>query len=229
VPVRFSDELRDAAAEIWDAAQTHPFVTGIGDGTLPPERFRFYVRQDYLFLIDYGRLLALGCARAPRLDLMERFAELTHSTLLTEMELHRTYAAEWGISREELERERPHPATNAYTDFLLRTAALGDYAELVAALLPCMWGYSEVGQRLARSSRPTDARYAQWIEMYAGAEFAALAGWCREVCDEVALAAGAQMRDRMHTAFLTSSRHELAFWDAAWTARGEPGTNGRVP
>jgi thiaminase (transcriptional activator TenA) len=229
VPVPFSDELRDASADIWDAAQTHPFLTGIGDGTLPPDRFRFYVRQDYLFLIDYGRLLALGCARAPRLELMERFADLTHSTLLTEMELHRGYAAEWGISREELERERPQPATRAYTDYLLRTAALGDYAELVAVLLPCMWGYSEAGQRLSRTSRPSDARYAQWIEMYAGAEFAALAGWCREVCDEVALAAGPQTRDRMQAAFLTSSRHELAFWDAAWTALDEPGANDRSP
>lgn len=114
VPVPFSDELRDASADIWDAAQTHPFLTGIGDGTLHPDRFRFYVRQDYLFLIDYGRLLALGCARAPRLELMERFADLTHSTLLTEMELHRGYAAEWGISREELERERPQPATRLH-------------------------------------------------------------------------------------------------------------------
>ena len=103
------------------------------------------------------------------------------------------------------------PATRAYTDYLLRTAALGDYAELVAVLLPCMWGYSEAGQRLSRSSRPSDARYAQWIEMYAAAEFAALAGWCREVCDEIALPAGPQTRDRMQTAFLTSSRHALAF------------------
>ena len=199
-------------------------MTGIGDGTLDHERFGFYIRQDYLFLIDYGRLLALGCARAPRLELMERFAELTHSTLLTEMELHRSYAAEWGISRALLEAERPHPATRAYTDFLLRTAALGDYAELVAALLPCMWGYSEVGQRLSRGSRPSDPRYAQWIEMYAGDEFAELAGWCREVCDEIALTAGAQVRDQMRTAFVASSRHELAFWDAAWAPRDEPAT-----
>jgi thiaminase/transcriptional activator TenA len=227
VAMPFSKELRDAAADIWEAAETHPFVAGIGDGTLDPDRFRFYVRQDYLFLIDYGRLLALGCARAPRLELMERFAALTHSTLLTEMELHRAYAAQWGISRQELERERPHPATRAYTDFLLRTAALGDYPELVAALLPCMWGYSEVGQRLARSPRPSDPRYAQWIEMYAGEEFAGLAGWCREVCDEVAVDAGAQTRDRMHAAFAASTRHELAFWDAAWTAAREPGAGDR--
>jgi thiaminase/transcriptional activator TenA len=109
----FSDQLRHAAADVWQAQHEHPFVRGIGDGTLDPERFRFYVRQDYLFLIEYGRLLALACARAPRLELIERFAELAHSTLRTEMDLHRAYAADWGISREQLERERPHTATRA--------------------------------------------------------------------------------------------------------------------
>jgi thiaminase (transcriptional activator TenA) len=214
----FSHQLRQAAAGVWEAQHEHPFVRGIGDGTLDPERFRFYVRQDYLFLIEYGRVLALACARAPRLELMERFADLAQATLRTEMDLHRAYAAEWGISRGDLERERPHPATRAYTDFLLRTAALGDFGELVAALLPCMWGYSELGQRLAQGGRPTDERYARWIEMYAGEEFAELARWCREVCDQFADGAGEETRERMEEAFLASSRHELEFWESAWRA-----------
>jgi thiaminase II len=151
--MRFSEQLRQAAAGVWEAQHEHPFVRGIADGTLDPARFRAYVRQDYLFLIEYGRVLALACARAPRLELIERFAELAHSTLRTEMDLHRAYAAEWGIKRAELERERPQPATRVYTDFLLRTAALCDFAELVAALLPCMWGYCELGQRLAQCRR----------------------------------------------------------------------------
>jgi thiaminase/transcriptional activator TenA len=212
----FSEQVREAAADVWEAQHGHPFVRGIGEGTLDPERFRFYVRQDYLFLIEYGRLLALACARAPRLELMERFAELTQSTLRTEMDLHRAYAADWGISREELERERPHPATRAYTDFLLRTAALGDFGELVAALLPCMWGYSELGQRLAQDRRPSEERYARWIEMYSGEEFARLARWCREVCDQAAADAGHETRARMRDAFLASSRCELEFWESAW-------------
>jgi thiaminase/transcriptional activator TenA len=95
----FSDRLRRAAADVWEAQHEHPFVRGIADGTFDPERFRFYVRQDYLFLIEYGRVLALACARAPRLELMERFAELAQSTLRTETDLHRAYAADWGISR----------------------------------------------------------------------------------------------------------------------------------
>jgi thiaminase/transcriptional activator TenA len=212
----FSDELREAATEIWEAQHEHPFVRGIGDGTLDPERFRFYVRQDYLFLIEYGRLLALACARAPRLELMQRFADLAQSTLRTEMELHRVYADEWGIPREELEVEPIAPATRAYADFLLRTAALGDFGELVAALLPCMWGYSELGRRLAERGRPANELYARWIDMYAGDDFSELASWCLKICDETAAGAGAEGRSRMRDAFVESSRHELAFWDAAW-------------
>ena len=204
----FSDELRAESAAVWEASLEHPFVRGIGDGSLPEDRFRFYVRQDYLFLIDYGRLLALGAARAPRLDWMRRFAALAHAVLETEMDLHRRFAARWGITVEQLESERPAPATAAYCDFLLRTAALGDFAELVAALLPCMWSYAEIGERLA----PT-GRYAEWIEMYAGAEFQELAAWARELTD-----AAAGDRRRMHAAFRASTEHEVAFWESAWRA-----------
>lgn len=211
--MRRSDELRAAAEPIWAAQHEHPFVRGIGDGTLDPECFRHYVRQDYLFLVDYGRLLALGCARAPRLEPMRRFADLAQAVLGTELDLHRAYAEEWGISETELEAERAAPTTRAYSDFLLRTAALGDFAELVAALLPCMWGYAEVGGRLAERGRPEHDLYARWIDMYAGDEFGRLAEWCRDVCDE---AAETGDRRAMREAFLASSRHELAFWEMAW-------------
>jgi thiaminase/transcriptional activator TenA len=212
----FSDDLRHAAAGVWSAQHDHPFVRGVADGTLDPGRFRFYVRQDYVFLVEYGRSLALACVRAPRLDWMGQFAELARSTLHDEMELHRTYAASWGISPAELEREPAAPAVRAYTDFLLRTGTLGEFEELIAALLPCMWGYSELGQGLAGVERPHDERYAQWIAMYASEEFAELGRWCRCVCDDLAADASPSLKRRMKDAFVTSSRHELAFWEAAW-------------
>lgn len=201
---------------MWEAQHAHPFVRGIGDGTLPVERFRHYVRQDYLYLVDYGRLLALGCARAPDLATMRRFAELTQAILVTEMDLHRSFAAEWGIPEAELEAERATPTTRAYADLLLRTAALGDFAELVAVLLPCMWGYAEVGERLAAAGPPAHDGYARWIATYADPEFQQLAAWCRELADRLGAAADPAARARMHAAFAASSRCELAFWDASW-------------
>jgi thiaminase/transcriptional activator TenA len=209
----FTDQLREAADPIWSAQHEHPFVRGIGEGSLDPRKFRHYVRQDYLFLIDYARLLALACARAPRLGEMRRFAQLAQAVLGSEMELHRSYAADWGISAAELEAEQPTATTRAYTDFLLRTAALADYGELAAAVLPCMWGYQELAARLAERGRSSEELYARWIDEYAGAEFGELATWCKALTNA---AAGTGDRDRMTDAFLTSSRYELAFWDASW-------------
>jgi thiaminase (transcriptional activator TenA) len=209
----FADDLRQAADPIWAAQHEHPFVRGIGEGCLDPSKFRHYIRQDYLFLIDYARLLALGCARAPRLDDMTRLAQLSGAVLGSEMELHRRYAADWGISSAELETTEPTATTRAYTDFLLRTATLGDYAELTAALLPCMWGYHELASRLAQRGRPGNELYARWIETYADAEFGALTSWCKALTNA---AAAAGDHEAMTETFLTSSRHELAFWDASW-------------
>ena len=199
--------LRDAAAPLWEASLEHPFVQGIGDGTLDERAFQWYIRQDYLFLIDYGRLLSLGAARAPRLSWMRRFAALSSAVLETEMELHRGFAARWGVS--DLDATVLEPATAAYCDFLLRTASLGDFCELAAAVAPCMWGYAEIGTSLAASA--TSDKYREWIDMYASDEFGELADWSRELLDEVD---GDPVL--MEAAFVASSRHELAFWEAAW-------------
>lgn len=215
---RFSEELRAAAEPIWAAEHAHPFVRGIGDGTLPAEKFRFFIRQDYPYLIDFVRALALASARAPDRELAAHFARRARTVLEREMALHRAYAAEWGISAQELEAERMEGATRAYADFLLRTGALGSFEELAAALLPCVWGYVELGRSLAAQGRPNDERYARWIDAYAGAELAGLCEDVRGIVDDLAQAADASTRARMHEAFLASSRYELALWDMAWRA-----------
>lgn len=213
---RFVDRLRQEAAGIWEAQHQHPFVRGIGDGKLDLERFTFWLRQDYVFLIEYARLLGLAAARSPDVETMRRFAGLLKETLETEMTLHRAYADEFGISREALEREQPAPTTRAYTNFLIRVAATGDFAELVAALLPCMWSFSEIGQRLAIQPAPADRRYAQWIAMYSSREFAELAEWCRELLDSLAGVLPERDLKKLEEAFLTSSRYEWQFWEMAW-------------
>ncbi|HEY3066339.1 MAG TPA: thiaminase II [Methylomirabilota bacterium] len=200
---------------MWEAQHDHPFVRGLGAGTVDRKKFERWLRQDYLFLVEYARLLALAAARAPDLDTMRRLADLLQATLGVEMDLHRSYVADFGITAQDLLAETMSPTTRAYTDFLLRTATLGDFAELVAALLPCMWGFSEIGRRLAARPRPADERYARWIDMYAAPEFAALADWCRALLDRVASGLPAEAAARVESAFLTSSRYEYLFWDMA--------------
>ena len=220
--MRLSDALRAEAEPVWRAQLEHPFVRGLGDGSLAVERFAHWVRQDYRFLVEYCRLFGLAAARAPDLPTLARFADLLQATARGEMDLHRACAAELGITEADLEATPMAPTTRGYTDFLVRVAATGDFAELAAALLPCMWGFSEIGQTLARRGRPAEPRYARWIETYADPEFAGLAAWCRELVDRLGAGADAAGRRRMAEAFLTSSRYEYLFWDMAWRLEAWP-------
>ena len=217
----FTKRLYSLAEPILEAQYEHPFVRGIADGTLDLERFKFWIRQDYLFLVDYARLLALAIVRAPGLPAMRHFADLAQSTLNVEMELHRSYAAEFGITEQELEKEEKAPTTRGYTDFLLRVASTGEFSELTAGLLPCIWGFSELGQRLARS-RPAEERYARWIDMYSSVEFAEQAAWCRQLVEQAAAGLPQDALRRMEQAFLTSSRYEYQFWEIAWQQQRWP-------
>jgi thiaminase len=42
---------RPDVKEVWTAFTEHEFVKGMGDGTLPLENFKFYLIQDYLYLV----------------------------------------------------------------------------------------------------------------------------------------------------------------------------------
>jgi thiaminase/transcriptional activator TenA len=216
----FTDGVAEIGDPIWDAILAHPMVEQLGDGTLDESPFRYWVRQDYVYLIEYARVFAFGAASAPDLSRMGTFAELLDSTINTEMDLHREYAAEFGISETELEATTPSPTTRAYTDFLVRVAATGTFGDLVAALLPCMWGFNETGIRLDDQGRPDHEGYATWIEMYSGEEFSELTAWCKDLMDDVAANATEDERDRYRTLFETSARYEYRFWDAAWREEG---------
>jgi thiaminase/transcriptional activator TenA len=218
----FTDELEPILDDIVAKVLEHPMVAGLGEGTLAVDPFEQWVRQDYYYLVEYNRVFALGAAKAPDLERMGTFGTLLEETLHTEMDLHRAYAAEFGISEAELEATDPSPTTRAYTDFLVRTASHGTFGDLVAALLPCMWGFHETGVRLDERGQPDDERYAEWIATYSSEEFGELTTWCKKLLDDVAVEAGPDTRARYRELFRTSMRYEYLFWDAAWNREEWP-------
>ena len=217
----FSLSLRDSVAERWERELSHPFVAGLGDGTLPMDTFRHYMRQDYVFLIGFCRAVALASAKAERLEDMGWFARLLDETLNTEMALHVSFCAEFGITERELAGTEPSPTTAAYIDHLVGTAHSGTAPEAAAAILPCSWGYAEIGAALAARGLPEgQPLYGRWIETYAAPEFAALAEWLRSYVDRAALGAGEDGRRRLAEVFEMSTRHEMMFWDASYGREG---------
>ena len=221
--MRLSEALRERHDSIWRRIFAHPFVAGLTDGTLPVEKFRYYMAQDYAYLIEYSRVLALAVAKGPDLASMARLAELLHSTLNVEMGLHRAYAGRFGLAPEDLAATEAAPTTYAYTRHLLAVAHSGTLAEIAFALLPCQWGYWELGQRLAARGAPgSQPLYEEWVRTYSSPEYGSLASWLRDLADGLAdgLPAAAQARIAEH--YHASARHEYLFWEMAWTGQAWP-------
>jgi thiaminase (transcriptional activator TenA) len=187
------------------AQLAHPTVAGIARGDLDPAVFRSWLEQDYLFLLDYVRVFARLAWQAPDQHLGD-LVDLAHSTWHEELALHRELAAGFDA---DLFGAVKGPAAAAYTEFLLDAA--GDYGRGLAALLPCMWGYSTLGRLLAERP-PAEPRYARWVATYADPGFAALADRCGQMLAEAA-DAGLVDEATATAAFDTAMRHELAFWD----------------
>ncbi len=216
--LRFSEQLKLSCSSEWQRAhETHPFLTAMGDGSLSLERFSYFMRQDYLFLIDYCRVVSLACAKCPDLDSMGWWAKLLDETLNSEMELHRGFCADFGVPIDDLEATEPAPATSAYTSHLLRLAYEETIGVISAALLPCQWGYDEVGQMLGASmAAPADSFHARWIAGYNAPEYRELTAWLRRFVDRLGQSASGEEKERMRQAFHASTRYEYLFWDAAW-------------
>jgi thiaminase/transcriptional activator TenA len=198
------------------AGLAHPAVLGIGDGTLPEATFRYYIEQDYNYLRRYIRVLALAVAASPDLSTARRLAELVSSTLSVEVDaLVELYAA-FGGERADLDAIRRSPTCQAYTDHLLATAAHGNLFVIMAGVLPCQWGYREIGRHLLQRGLPADPRYARWIEEYASDEYGSLVDWLICRFDELAATESAATRHAAREAFALSTHYEHAFWQMAW-------------
>ncbi len=212
----FCQQVRQRADPVWKAILEHPFVQGIGSGALPGDRYEFFLKQDYLYLIEFSRMFAVLSARAEQLADMAYFAKLLDVTLNMEMDLHRLTCTELGISSEDLEKTQPALVTQAYTDFLVRTAYQETLAGSLAALLPCAWGYVVIGKELMAKGLPPAPQYRAWIETYASREFEEVADWLRARLDAFALEALESDRARWNELFQRSSRFEWMFFEMAW-------------
>jgi thiaminase (transcriptional activator TenA) len=215
----FTRELWDAITPIYGAILGHPFVTGLTDGSLAPESFRFYAIQDALYLRDFARALSIAAARAPRDEWIIMFDEHAAGALRVERALHESFFAGWSLTPEDVLATPLAPTNLAYTSYLLAVAYGSPFHEAVAALLPCYWIYWEVGKELERKGSP-DALYARWIGTYASEEFGAIVRAVLAVADEIAEHVGPAARAAMRRHFVTTSRYEWMFWDMGY--RREP-------
>ena len=210
--------LYEAAKPVWEQCHAHPFVRGIGEGTLDLEKFRWFLLQDYLYLFDYARVFAWGVIKARDPELMRTFSANVDAILGGEMKVHRGYMARMGISEEQVLAVEPALSNLSYTHYMLAVASAGGPAEIVASILACSWSYAEIGTRLAQIPGAADHPfYGEWIRSYAGEEYQQTNAALVALMEELAASCTETEYQRLEEIFVACSRYELGFWEMAWT------------
>jgi thiaminase (transcriptional activator TenA) len=216
--MRFSEEAWQRNAALRAAIHGLPFNTELAAGTLAPERFRFYIMQDALYLAQYSRVLSLAAAKAPATTTSQIFGHSALGAIAVEQRLHEHYLHEFGVEPTAIAAAEPTPDCLAYTSFLLATAYQQPWAVLVAALLPCFWIYWDVASAITRGAVPNN-RYQAWIDTYADQAFGEAVARVIDIADQAATPA---VRAAMLAAFGRSAQYEWLFWDGAYQQRGWP-------
>ncbi|MCI0770704.1 MAG: thiaminase II [Chloroflexi bacterium] len=213
----FSEELRRGLDSVWERIFSHPFLKEVQAGSLPLEKFRYYVIQDYHYLEGFGRSVSIALSKGPDTETLRKLVRRVTTPI--ERPLHARMFELLEIEQEEVDRVGPSPTNLAYVNHMITTAASGGVGEAAAALLPCPWSYHELGNRLSLPDHPV---YNAWVEAYhSGILEESTAAW-RDLVDTFAEEGGPTVRESMRQAFLTSSRYEYLFWTMAYNMETWP-------
>ncbi|PKA99842.1 thiaminase /4-amino-5-aminomethyl-2-methylpyrimidine deaminase [Flavobacteriaceae bacterium MAR_2009_75] len=189
-----------------------PFITELMNGTLPLEKFQFYMLQDAHYLDQFGRALAIIGARTQSLEDSLAFINFAEGAIVVEKALHESYFESYQIC----EKGSIQPTCHHYGHFLKSTAALQPVEVAIAAVLPCFWIYKKVGDHIYQNQKAIDNPYQKWIETYAGEEFGIITQQAIDISNRISLGCTPIQQQAMTEAFVTASRLEYEFWNSAY-------------
>jgi thiaminase/transcriptional activator TenA len=170
--------LKEDNLSNWNSYIKHDFVIKLTSSSLNKKIFLNYLIQDYLFLIQFSKAWSLAIVKSDTLYEMKVAANTVNGLINFEMDLHIDLCGSYGISKIDLENANEENENIAYTRYVLEAGYSGDLLDLLAALIPCVLGYGEIGVNNAKVI-PEDYMYHKWLKTYSSKEY-------QKICDEVA-------------------------------------------
>ncbi len=199
----------DAALPIYDQILDHPFIKELAAGTLAPDKFDRYLAQDELYVGNYGRQMFELAELIPDPVQHDMFYAFAKEGIEGEKAMHALLIDRFGIDTQ-VQPSQVTAAYNAHTEAAIRS---GSKEIGLAAMLPCMWVYNEVGLYILRTAAVEGNPYREWIQEYGNEAFTAGVAQVLELADSYAAAAPEDIRERMTSAYIEATRFEYLFWD----------------
>tara|TARA_Y100001970_G_scaffold283401_2_gene398483 strand:- start:104903 stop:105598 length:696 start_codon:yes stop_codon:yes gene_type:complete len=212
------NRLKNDSGHNWTNYISHPFVEALGDGTLPIEAFRYYLKQDYLFLIDFSRAWGLAAFKSEKIDHIRAASKMLDTIINLEINLHINFCKDWDISLKDLEKVPKEPRSRAYIDHVFDCGLKGDILDLHVALAPCIVGYGEIGRNISQKKDYSDNNpFKSWVEMYSSDSYQETAKDEMETLDLLYSDLGSAVRyNKLSEIFNKSTKLEAAFWQMSF-------------
>ncbi len=233
--IRFTDELKLNAIEIWNNILNHKFINEISMDTLPLNTFVFYLRQDHIFLKEFCNFLRNAkekCELDEDNRMKEWFDGLCNSTINLEMEMQNQLLDSLGMTSSlssdytnicSLE-SNPSKMTLEYTSYLIHVSLKSGLHELVSVMAPCPWSYFEIAKKLSKRKQYIKTEvFRKWIDFYSSYESVRQVEDIKDILNELSRNADETDKKLMKDHFNTASKYEYNFWEMAYSLDSNSG------
>jgi len=212
--MRVVDRLRKDAHAIWEKIIEHPFVVELVKGNLPLEKFKFYLLQDYQYLITAIKNFGIIASRAPSVEGMREVIDILNLEAKSEFDGYKEFLGRLGFTLQNASEIEPISVSVSYSSFLLSTSSLKSYAEAITSVLPCFWSYAEIADHHRESlSTNKNQLYKDWGEVYGTDSYLSLVEKIKILVNK---AGEGLAYEKLKTVFIVASRYEYMFWDAVY-------------
>lgn len=215
---RFLDYLKahPKVAPLWKKYVDHPFTVQLARKELPLDAFKFFLKQDYLYLVQYSRAQSLAGFKSEDIEDVSRSAQIV-AHIKHEMQLHLSYCKEFGITLDEINNTKESTVCTAYSRFILDTGSKQDWLGLQVALSPCLFGYLEAADRRSKDPQSISQNnpYWRWVENYLADDYVAASTTGRELLETHIMSVSPERLEQLVTIFAQAAEFECRFWDSA--------------
>ena len=205
----WTKEVWAGSARIFEGIKGLPFIKELADGSLDPSRFDRYIAQDELYIGNYGRQMFQLADMMTDPGQQEMFRLFAQSGIDGEKAMHELLIGRFGIDTQVT----PSVVTSTYNNHTQAAIDSGSKEVALAAMLPCMWIYNEVGLYILSIASLEGNPYKEWVLEYGNEEFTEGVNTVLALADGWAAAEDDATRAAMTRAYLEAALFEYAFWD----------------
>lgn len=214
--MRPSEYLKIVNIDEWTAATQHQFCQELAAGTLPLDKMRTYLAQDYTFIDNFVRLAASAIHHAPTLaDRLPLAAFLGVIAGPENTYFQRSFVA-IGVNKEEQENPELLSPTSEFQALMLKAAQSGKYANMIAVLCVAEWVYLSWADNVEYDSESLAFYFQEWINLHKGEYFESVVGHLRTQLDNAYNQAHAEEKEAIASYFNKAVILERRFFDSCY-------------